>query len=98
MAKTFKNAAASGEPEKKASAQKHEIKNDQFPGVTEHTSEPHPDTSLLGEVEAFLNERIADGGATPDHLRTLLNKIKPSASEAQNQHAAEAPPGTAPIV
>jgi hypothetical protein len=36
------------------------------------------DPNLLKEVEAFLHERIADGGATTDHLKSLLHKINPA--------------------
>lgn len=88
MAKTTKNQAAAGKPATKAAPNVQRVQK---------VAEPHPDTALLAEVETFLNERIADGGATTDHLKVMLNKIKPPASEQQNQHAAEAPPGTAPI-
>lgn len=37
---------------------------------------------LNTEVIAFLEERIADGGATTDHLQVMLDKLKPKEEPA----------------
>ena len=38
---------------------------------------PLPKKAALAEVEAFLEERLVDGGATTDQLQTMLSKLKP---------------------
>lgn len=51
----------------------------------------HPDTEKLSTLHKHIQERIADGGATTDHLKHMLTMIKPAepapgapADETQN--------------
>ena len=38
---------------------------------------PHPDTEKLDALHKHIQERIADGGATTDHLKHMLTMIRP---------------------
>lgn len=48
------------------------------------TKEKTPAVDHTADMLAFLDERIADGGATTDHLRAFREKIQPTPQEAQN--------------
>lgn len=40
--------------------------------ATTEAVETHPDTQRLDDLHKHIQERIADGGATTDHLKAML--------------------------